>query len=519
MGSGEQSRTESAATLAMAAFLAVVAAVLVAVSSDWPPIHRLALLAAGPGAFLLVIMPNPRLALAAGWIFLHPLAIERVFVAGTAFHPDFFPPVWVFSASDVALILLILLLLLERLSPGNRQPGLPAAALPLFLMGIWGAALTLRSGTGAAGILGTLHLFKMAVFVTALSLSIRNRREFRIILVCMGAAVALQAAFIGLSLARSSTWSFSTRPAGDLQPFSGEAGESILRATGTVGHTNEEAAFLTFFGLPLTALLAARNAAWRWSASLLLAVTGLSLVLTYSRSAWLSVSLGVAGVVWANLRRRRLIRMLFAWSVPVLCLCALVGAFDGQKIYERLVHGDEGATASRKRSIDLALALARIAPLTGVGPGGFAKAALEAFPVQVQTTRWRAENPNQSPEPPYYGRLEVTPMLGKDGREYAYPLLVHNKVLLVLTEEGAVGLSLFFLFLLLVLRQNLAMTKSADPWTARMASGLLGAFLASLAYMQLDLFANDKSMEILLTVPALILALGRMTASGKTPAA
>lgn len=508
-------RPDSIKALCLALGLACVTAVLVAVSENWPTAHRLALLAAGPGVLFLAVTPNTRLTLAGTWIFLHPLSIERVFPLGSAFQADFFPPVLVVSASDVALLLLVGLLLLERLAPGNRQPRPQAALIPLLLLAVWGACLTVRGLNGTAGILAALQGFKMVVFMAALSLSIRSRREFQFILFCMGLAVAIQVAFIGLSLATSSAISLSTRPAGELLPFTGPQGEAVGRATGTVGHTNEEASFLAFFGLPLLALLGTRNAAWRIAALLLLAATGVALVLTYSRSAWLSVSVGLAVVAWVSVRRHRLGRKVLVMSVPVLCFGLLVVLFNGQRIYDRLVHGDEGATSFRQRAIRLALSMAEIEPVTGVGPGGFARAALSFFPASRKVTRWTDPASLQADETLDYGLLEVTPMAGKDDRVYMYPLLVHNKLLLLLVEQGAVGLCLFLAFLFMVWRRARRELDSADPWISRAAVGLLGAFWASLVYMQLDLYANDKSMQILLTVPALILALGRMQGKAK----
>jgi len=512
-------RADTVKTLGLALPVALLAAVLLAVSEGWPMAHRIALLAAGPGVLFLVIAPNIRLTLAGVWIFLHPLSLERVFPVGQPFWPGFLPPLLVISASDVALVLLLAVLLLERLSPGNRQPNPPAALIPLLLLAVWGMFLTFSGINGAAGTLATLQGFKMVLFVAALSLSIRNKQEFQFILVCMGVAVALQVVFIQASVFSSSSFSFSTKADGELLPFTGSEGESVARATGTVGHTNEEAAFLTFFAFPLAALLWVRNFAWRWAAALVLGAASVCLVQTYSRSAWLSVGLGLAVMAWVAIRRHRMSRFLFVLSVPVLCFFLLVGLFYGQKVYERLVYGDEGATSFRKRAIGLAMNMASIEPVIGVGPGGYARAALTAFPPDQRLTRWIGSSPVQIDPVLDYGRMEVTPITGKDDKVYLLPLLVHNKLLLVLVEQGAVGLALFLAFLLMVLRQVLRELKSGDPWTARAAMALAGAFFASLSYMQLDLFVNDKSLQLLLTVPALILALGRTDRTTKGPGA
>jgi hypothetical protein len=87
---------------------------------------------------------------------------------------------------------------------------------------------------------------------------------------------------------------------------------------------------------------------------------------------------------------------------------------------------------------------------------------------------------------------------------------VHNKYLLVLTELGSIGLFLFIWFQWRIFQHIRIALKAKDKFLFWSALGIMGAFFASQSYMNLDLFADDKSMAILLIIPVLAVSLSRI---------
>jgi O-antigen ligase len=193
--------------------------------------------------------------------------------------------------------------------------------------------------------------------------------------------------------------------------------------------------------------------------------------------------------------------------VILIAIFALMVTF-GKPVLDRLTLGDEGATSSRKRAIVLALDLIKRHPILGVGPWNFARGSLDEFPPTKL---------NQKPENEMtimYGRLEVVHIeIGP--RIYTLPLPVHNKFLLIFSELGIIGLILFFWFQFSVFNHIRKSLKSTDEMLQWCAMGIMAAFFATISYMNLDLFSDDKTTQILLIVPVLAMIVHNLERSGR----
>ncbi len=348
----------------------------------------------------------------------------------------------------------------------------------------------------------------MLVFMVALSSAVRTRDDFLLLLVAVLVAVGVQTVAVGASYVMAKPIVVaSTKAAQGLLTFAGSEGSPYTRATGTLGHVNQQAVFHTFFTLPLLGLAWARNRVWQAVTTVIIAASFLALVLTFSRSAWLAFPVGVAAVVILAMKRKQLDRRVWVVVWSGLVFLAVAFTIYNRPILDRLLVGDEGATASRKRAAVLALDLAAMHPVAGVGPGRFVGASLEAFPPDASETEWRTAGKRQMPE--RLGRLEYT-QVQVDEQPMLVPLPVHNKYLLVLSELGGIGLLLFVWFQWRVFRHALRAARAHDRVLLWAGLGIFGAFFAMQVYMMLDLFADDKTLELLFIVPVLAMIADRL---------
>jgi O-antigen ligase len=493
---------------AVAIGLSVVVGTGIVLMGDLRTLYQSAVLAGLVGLAALASIPNRRMALVVGWVLVHPLSIEKVFFVGQPVMRDFFPPTIVMSASDIFLVLLVASLIHESIVQQRKAWCWPACGTPYALLIVWMGILLLRQPS-TEGVLAVARDTKMLVFMVALFSAVRTRDDFLLLLAAILVAVGIQAVVVGVSYVMAKPIVVaSTKAAQGLLTFSGAEGSLYHRATGTLGHVNQQAVFHTFFTLPLLGLAWARNRVWQAVSTVIIAVSFLAIVLTFSRSAWLAFPVGGAAVVILALKVKQINRRVWVVVWSGIVFLAVVFTIYNRPILDRLLVGDEGATASRKRAADLALDLAAMHPVEGVGPGRFVNASLEAFPPDAHETEWRTAGEREMPE--RLGRLEYT-QVKVDEQPMLVPLPVHNKYLLVLSELGGIGLLFFVWFQWRVFKHALRAARAHDRVLLWAGLGIFGAFFATQVYMMLDLFADDKTMELLLIVPVLAMIADRIT--------
>ncbi len=487
----------------------VVLGTVVVLSLDLSHLYQGALFAGIIGFALFTTLPNKRIMLVVAWIMLHPLSIEKVFMFGKPLLPEFLPPRTVLSASDLVFLALLFYLLFESFYSDEKVWLISSPILPFSLLTFWVLIEFMLHSSNVESGLTLLHTAKMLLFLVIFSSAIRNREELILVLVAVAIALSIQVFLVIFSHFSSHVFHISSKVQVELLKFSGVSGSSYLRATGTVGHVNQEACFLTFFSFPLIGLLAAKNGWWRLSIAILLILSFFAIILTFSRSAWVSCAIAIVAIAVFLFRNQTYKETIWLYIFPLLI--ALSIAFLGlhQSVLDRLFHGDEGATASRKRAILLSIDLFKIHPLVGVGPGNFVRATLKQYPPEDIRNIWMKPGKKPRPLAYRYGRLEVNQIKIKN-KTYVVPLPVHNKYLLILTELGFVGFSLFMWFIFRLYKLTLTCLKTSDTILLFTAFGAIGAFWSILSYMNLDLFADDKTVEILLFAPVIIMSLSRI---------
>ncbi|MDD3813729.1 MAG: O-antigen ligase family protein, partial [Desulfocapsaceae bacterium] len=492
--------------------LCLLMGLAVSMTADMRLSWQFAMVAAFFFCTALVVFPQKKQLLIIAWILIHPLSIEKVIEVGSPLMPEFFPPALVISGSDIILFMLLLLLLFESLILQRRRVwSFPKAMTPLFLFVAWNLIVFLLHPISTSSILALVHLLKITLFVIIMISAISTEHDYKIVLQAIAVSVAIQVVLVFYSSFSGDIIRLSSKITNSIMSFAGEeSGLSHIRATGTVGHVNQEASFLTFFSLPLIVLPFLYHRFQRILFWLLLCSVPLAVFLTYSRSAWLAMIVSILVIIGLSFYYRLLSIRTWVYLFPFILTAILSLPIISKPVLDRIIHGDEGATSSRIRSIELALDLTKKHPITGVGPGLFSTASLAYYPPQQITAPMRSALVPPNPLANQFGRLEISQI--KIGTKiFAFPLPVHNKFLLVLSELGVVGLLLFLWFQWRIFSHIQQTIKHSFGPTLWAGIGLLSAFFASLIYMNLDLFSDDKTMQILLIVPILAMSLHQIS--------
>jgi O-antigen ligase len=284
-------------------------------------------------------------------------------------------------------------------------------------------------------------------------------------------------------------------------------GESITRATGTMGHVNQQAMFHTLITFPLIVFLMVRNWLWRWVGRAVMAASFCAILLTFSRTAWISCVLAAAVIVLVAWRYGRISRGQWLSLCGGFLLVSILASAFAPLIVDRLFTGDDGASASRIRMATLAVSHIADHPLTGVGPGNFINARLDEFPAQWASGVWLPRG--RSYYPRNLAGLELYDV-EIAGRWYYFPGVVHNTFLVVSAELGLVGLGLFLWFEWRVFKAALKVLRSRDALVWWAGLGLLSAFIATQTEFMFDLFYDDKTVAVPIFVDALLLAAVRI---------
>lgn len=503
---------ETSLALALAGGLGLALGML----SGFDAKYQLAFVTGGVFLGTLVIFPERRLLCLLLWIMIQPLSIEKVFYVN-AIDQSFVPQAIVINAGDALLVLLAGFMLAESLFTHRKVWHWPTFATLFGLYFLWALlsalmhAVVLDTGYTGSTPWALIHYARTLLFIVVVHSAIRTRAELICVLIALAWIVLGEAILVGLSYVTGELFNFARltgqTPLLELQTFSG-SDSKMVRGVGTLGHTNQQAAFHTFYTLPLIALLVVRNAWFRVAALVVMGASTIAVLLSFSRSAWMSFALALTVVFVVIWRRREIAPVAwFTGAAMAVVIVSVLGAL-AEPIYERIAYGDDGATDSRLRMIDLATDLFLTHPVVGVGPGEFSEASISQYPPEFKENEWVAVS--EKPMVPTVGRLEVVRFVQNGAEPLTTPLPVHNKYMLTLSELGVVGLLLWLAIYAHLFRESLACSRSPDMVLRYIGVAGMAAVLASMSYMMLDLFADDKSVQILFFVPLVVTAAARI---------
>jgi O-antigen ligase len=501
-----------------ALFAAVAIGLLIPIAGDLKLLTQGIVIAALAGLGCFLVLPNRRIALVCTWAFVFPLSLEKVFQVFKPAYPGFLIAPVVVSGADLVFYLLIATMFLEAVVQERKVFHWPAVITPYALLVGWVCVAFFLDTPTSEGIIQILHWVKMLIFLVTFASAIRTREELLAVLVTLAGAVLVQSILVITSYVLKRHIGFSPKAAEAALLSIPSGGEVITRATGTVGHANQQAMYQALFTVPLIALFMVRNWAWRILAALVLLASFCAIILTFSRTSWISCSLATTIILLIAWRHGRITRA--GWLG--LCLGALVavttvGAFSGL-IITRLTKADDGASLSRVHLALLALEHVSNHPITGVGPGNFINAKLATSdPVQWGRNVWLPRGFLFKPR--FIDDLELGEIEIND-RWYYTSLPAHNKYLLVAAEVGLVGLGLFMWFQWRLLRTVLRGLGTKDPLLWWVGVILVGAFAVTLNEFTFELFYDDKTVLMPLFVNALMICFTRIATNhpGGSPA-
>lgn len=264
--------------------------------------------------------------------------------------------------------------------------------------------------------------------------------------------------------------------------FEGAGGLSQFRAMGLMAHPLAFAAYLllnlpVLFGLALGRWRLAVSIRWRVMALLILG--GLSLILTLSRSSWISFAAASGWFLFVAWRHKLVSSgQITSFISSSLIVAAMLAVFY-PAVYLRMVEDDGGSALSRWILLDQAMLIIKDAPLLGVGLGGYVLAAQNVTPESFASI----------PE-------EHEKILRKS--------VVHNKYMSMAAEHGLIVM-LFIVWLhCRFVGSALSVRNWYDPLEQTVAFGLAAAIVGYMVQYLFDEFYLGIPMHLIWVAFALL---------------
>jgi len=270
----------------------------------------------------------------------------------------------------------------------------------------------------------------------------------------------LKGDFLGLGFLGERTEAF--------EYFAGDQ-EGGFRVTGTRGSPNRFGAFIyMILTIVLALLFAPIKRKYKYILLPILALSGFTLLATYSRGAWTGFALAATIIVYwcmVRLNGRKVINLIIVLSIMATGFTSTV--FLVKSIRDRLFLDDGGSSSIRVHMKTNCYNMIKNNPLLGVGFGNYTEASK------------------------YYDNTGVI------GVSMEFPWPVHNEYLLIAAEQGIPAL-IIFIFLLMV---NFFMLfrigcSNKDPIIPFIGIGFLGSFVAWCFHHQYDFFWVTIQSEI-----------------------
>ncbi|MFN2166407.1 MAG: O-antigen ligase family protein, partial [Anaerolineae bacterium] len=391
-------------------------------------------------AFIVLVLALPFSArLRFGTLALHPGGAEA------ALAPIDFP-----------LLALLILYLLEDIRNGRLIFYAGRVERRLLLFGAVGLLSIVNAVDPGLVLYEVIRVLRMIALIYCVKRFVRSRQEVRLVLYLLAFDVVTQSA-MGLTqhILGRSLGLFILGEADALWLDTAMQG-AVSRVGGTLGHANSMAMFLEML-LPLFFSLAvARHTGLssrsRWLSVAVFALGLATLILTYSRSSWLAVSVALALVLLYHFRHLRLTRRQAAiiLSAGASLLAGLAIFWDS--IYRRLTASTEYSFDHRAKLIGIAMNMLEAHPWLGTGLNNFILSMAEYNDIGMARHRF-------SP--------------------------AHNIYFLTAAETGLLGLLAFLWLLLGIFTEGWPALKSQDRFLAACVAGLFAGLAAALVHSNL----------------------------------
>jgi putative inorganic carbon (HCO3(-)) transporter len=259
-------------------------------------------------------------------------------------------------------------------------------------------------------------------------------------------------------------------------------GDQMARTAGTFGSPNTAGGVLGPMIAVALGLAICPERRFRRFAMAAVGIGIVALVLTGSRGSWLGLVVTLATVGSIALRQG-LISLPAAGGATLLIGVVMLPVAG---VVATRLSADAEAAVSRIPLARLGVKMIEDRPLLGVG--------LNNVGVSIEE----------------YAGPEFS-------REWLYT--IHNKYLVVAAESGVLALAALVWFLLAVIRRAVRCVRSRDPWLVGVSAGLLGAVLAEMTHMTVDIFTSRGQVQLLWLLGAMIVvASGLLATPPSTPA-
>lgn len=367
-----------------------------------------------------------------------PLGLGFSPLGDVVYHAGGAPAGVVVYLYDFPLFGLLVLAVLDTLS--MRKPiRFSSVDIVVVLLILWSTLSLGRSSDISLGVFEVLRMLKLYVLARIIANNVRTKQDLHDVTAALLIGLMIQCGIGMVQYATGDDLDLGLFIVGDLR-----------RVSGTIGWPNTYGAYaavilcvgLTFwlFDLEKHRRLLVRAAT----------IAGIvSLILSFSRGAWISLLVGVVFILMLGWRTKFVSSKTLA-SLAIIALCVLlVGAFFAESILARLTEVDPGmATITDRLKLNqVAINMIQAHPILGVGINTF---------------------------------VEVMRQYDTTGVTFYFPQPVHNVYLLIAAETGVIGLGLFLLMLSIVFRHGLEAASSSDRYISGFAIAMLGGLVVLL---------------------------------------
>jgi len=455
---------ESSGPASFALVLAVVMLLLSLATPTWQVLVLMAVV----GWAILGWSADRREALLFLFVVTVPIGLSKaLIVEGGVYSPglSLFP-------ADVLLVALAALWVRDRFASQtairfDRNHALAA----LLLAWMWISAL--RSEYRLGGVLAAVVYTKFFVGYFLITQYVRTPRHVRLVAAALLFGFTIQFLYAMAQFATGSALEIQgakITTLGTRLVFDQAGGLGAFRPAGFLQHPNMLGDYLVFVIPPALCLaLVGRNAlprGVRLAAAFVVLGGAVMLVAALSRGAWISFGAALLVIVVAGLRAG-LVRHghVVALAVMILSGATIAAALYPQAVL-RITESDARSSESRLAMMDQAMLIIVRQPVLGVGLGGYNHAAQTNIP-------------------------ESFASLGEAFRGQLLKGVVHNGFLLMTAELGVVGILLFLVLVLRMLRLAFPLTGWRDPVYLAVALGLVSAIVGQLVFHLFDHFYAD----------------------------
>ncbi len=412
------------ASLAVGLFFALVALAVLSLPFKWALYGFAAILF----PFLLVMLPGDKKRYLLGLtLFFLPLSVN----VNLFRHPSISGADSItLSVFDISLAVLIAVWIIDTAK--SKQVGtirfFPAISIPTIALIVAYGLSMLAARDLLASLFDVVVLVKAYILFFYVANTIKSQKDVTFVMKMLFLGVFVQTliflnqfvfhtnlAVIGVG----EEWTWNVR-------YTGEA-FSIVRVCGTLGHVNHYAKYITLL-LPFSfvVMLASRNAWVRHTAALVSILSIITLILSVTRSSWISLVGAIPLVLYLlfikNMLSLRVVRNVMLSAIGF----AIILLFFGDVIYDRVTTDDKGSAYSRVETSRVAIEIIKDHPFIGVGVNNYG----------------------------YYPRQYL---VADDN--YTRRAVVHNNYLLHFAETGVIGfMALLWFFLALYLRSRHALS-------------------------------------------------------------